>query len=306
MEKVRHVGESYELNKFRTLNKTIELDARLANERLLATKFRLNDLSSLNDKLRRELSSLQSQFSAQEKKLIVAETMLRQLMSNREQQQQFGNTTTTTEMATKSRLQSTSGCSSNKKSSLDRNHHYIKRRDRLQHSALGASRVTGHTSSMNVNHKRGRNFNGLAARQSGIGLTETPNCNKKLNRNDSENKDSKNFRSSESVNIGYKARSFSLRRNEDNNSMIQEEDEDEENIIGEENIFNREENKHEGAGCSRIINEKITRINTLKSLESHGTQTARRSQLSRTRLIIDDLRRRLNLVGRSNKLAGEF
>lgn len=84
MEKVRQVGDNYELHKFRTLNKTIELDARLANERLLATKFRLNDVSSMNDKLTRELLSLRAQNRAQERKLLVTETMLRQLLNSRE------------------------------------------------------------------------------------------------------------------------------------------------------------------------------------------------------------------------------
>lgn len=85
MEKVRQVGDSYELNKFRTLNKTIELDARLANERLLATKFRLNELSSINDRLTRELLGLRNQNRAQERKLLVAQTMLRQLLERADQ-----------------------------------------------------------------------------------------------------------------------------------------------------------------------------------------------------------------------------
>lgn len=79
MEKVRQVGEHYELNKYKTLNKTIELDARLANERLLATKLRLSQVSSMNDKLMRQLRSLQQDFRQQENKLLLTETMLRQL-----------------------------------------------------------------------------------------------------------------------------------------------------------------------------------------------------------------------------------
>lgn len=82
MDKVRQVGENYELNKYRTLNRTIELDARLANERLLATKFRLNDVCSVNDKLTKQLHALQAQYRGQEKKLLIAETMLRQLTAN--------------------------------------------------------------------------------------------------------------------------------------------------------------------------------------------------------------------------------
>lgn len=84
MEKVRQVGEHYELNKYKTLNKTIELDARLANERLLATKIRLNQVSSMNDKLMRQLRSLQQDFRSQEKKLLLTETMLRQLVDKKD------------------------------------------------------------------------------------------------------------------------------------------------------------------------------------------------------------------------------
>lgn len=82
MEKVRHVGESYELHKYKTLNKTIELDAKLANERLVAVKLRLGQVSLLNDKLGKQLRSLQQEYRAQEKKLLLAETMLRQMMSD--------------------------------------------------------------------------------------------------------------------------------------------------------------------------------------------------------------------------------
>lgn len=82
MERVRSVGESYELNKYKTLNKTIELDARLANERLLATKLRLSQVNAANEKLAKELRSAQAQFRDQEKRLLLAETMLRQLTAN--------------------------------------------------------------------------------------------------------------------------------------------------------------------------------------------------------------------------------
>lgn len=80
MEKVRQVGESYELNKYKTLNRTIELDARLANERLLATKLRLNQMNAANDKLSKQLRLAQQQCREQENKLLLAETMLRQFV----------------------------------------------------------------------------------------------------------------------------------------------------------------------------------------------------------------------------------
>lgn len=83
MDKVRQVSESYELNKYKALNKTIELDARLSNERLVATKLRLSQVSSLNDKLSKELRTMQQQFRQQEKKLLLAETMLDQLTKER-------------------------------------------------------------------------------------------------------------------------------------------------------------------------------------------------------------------------------
>lgn len=84
MDKVRQVGENYELNKYKTLNKTIELDARLANERLLATKLRLNQVSSLNEKLGKQLRQVQQQYRSQEKKLLLTETMLRQIIDGRD------------------------------------------------------------------------------------------------------------------------------------------------------------------------------------------------------------------------------
>lgn len=83
MEKVRQVGENYELNKYKALNKTVELDARLANDRLLATKLRLSQVCSLNDKLSKQVRLVQQQYTTQEKKLLLAETMLRQLIDNR-------------------------------------------------------------------------------------------------------------------------------------------------------------------------------------------------------------------------------
>lgn len=89
MDKVRQVGENYELNKYKTLNKTVELDARLANDRLLATKLRLSQVSSLNDKLGKQLRLVQQQCRAQEKKLLLTETMLRQLIDNRETRHHF-------------------------------------------------------------------------------------------------------------------------------------------------------------------------------------------------------------------------
>lgn len=83
MDKVRQVGENYELNKYKALNKTVELDARLANDRLFATKLRLSQVSSLNDKLGKQLRLVQQQYRAQEKKLLLTETMLRQLVDSR-------------------------------------------------------------------------------------------------------------------------------------------------------------------------------------------------------------------------------
>lgn len=83
MEKVRQVGENYELNKYKALNKTVELDARLANDRLLATKLRLSQVCSLNDKLSKQVRLVQQQYAAQEKKLLLTETMLRQLIDSR-------------------------------------------------------------------------------------------------------------------------------------------------------------------------------------------------------------------------------
>lgn len=80
MEKVRQVGENYELNKYKTLNRTIELDARLANERLLATKFRLSEMVTKNEKLAKQLQTVQQQHQSLEKRLVVSETMLRQQM----------------------------------------------------------------------------------------------------------------------------------------------------------------------------------------------------------------------------------
>lgn len=88
MDKVRQVGENYELNKYKALNKTIELDASLANERLFATKLRLNQVSSMNDKLGKQLRSVQQQFRQQEQKLLLTETMLRQLIEARENHHQ--------------------------------------------------------------------------------------------------------------------------------------------------------------------------------------------------------------------------
>lgn len=82
MDKVRQVGENYELNKYKTLNKTIELDARLANERLLATKLRLGQVNASNDKLVKQLRQLQSQYQHQEKRLLLTETMFRKLIEN--------------------------------------------------------------------------------------------------------------------------------------------------------------------------------------------------------------------------------
>lgn len=84
MEKVRQVGENYELNKYKTLNRTVELDARLANERLLATKLRLNQVNSMNEKLSKQLRMAQQQYRNQEKKLLLTETMLRQLVESRD------------------------------------------------------------------------------------------------------------------------------------------------------------------------------------------------------------------------------
>lgn len=84
MDKVRQVGESYELNKYKALNKTIELDASLANERLFATKLRLNQVSSMNDKLNKQLRLLQQQYRSLEQKLLLTETMLRQFIESRE------------------------------------------------------------------------------------------------------------------------------------------------------------------------------------------------------------------------------
>jgi len=80
MDKVRQVGESYELNKYKTLNRTIELDARLATERLLAAKVRLNQLNGDNEKLGKQLRLAQAQCREQEKRLLVSETMLRQFL----------------------------------------------------------------------------------------------------------------------------------------------------------------------------------------------------------------------------------
>ena len=80
MDKVRQVGESYELNKYKTLNRTVELDARLANERLLATKLRLNQVSKENEQLAKQLRLAQSQCREFEKRLLVSETVLRQLV----------------------------------------------------------------------------------------------------------------------------------------------------------------------------------------------------------------------------------
>lgn len=80
MDKVRQVGESYELNKYKTLNRTIELDARLANDRLLATKLRLNQVNATNEKLNKQLRLAQQQVRDQDKKILVTETMLRQFV----------------------------------------------------------------------------------------------------------------------------------------------------------------------------------------------------------------------------------
>lgn len=91
MDKVRQVGENYELNKYKTLNRTIELDARLANERLLATKLRLNQVNSMNEKLNKQLRMVQQQYRNQEKKLLLTETMLRQLVDNRDHHRHRGD-----------------------------------------------------------------------------------------------------------------------------------------------------------------------------------------------------------------------
>lgn len=82
MEKVKQVGESYELNKLKTQNRTIELDARLANERLFATKIRLHQMNNDNEKLNKQLRLSQQLMREQEKKLLLTETMLRQFVDN--------------------------------------------------------------------------------------------------------------------------------------------------------------------------------------------------------------------------------
>jgi hypothetical protein len=80
MEKVKQVGESYELNKLKTQNRTIELDARLASERLFATKVRLHQVNNDNEKLSKQLRLSQQHMRELEKKLLLAETMLRQFV----------------------------------------------------------------------------------------------------------------------------------------------------------------------------------------------------------------------------------
>lgn len=98
MDKVRQVGESYELNKYKALNKTIELDASLANERLFATKLRLNQVSSMNDKLNKQLRLLQQQYRSQEQKLLLTETMLRQFIESRDNNNNNNDNKITTTM----------------------------------------------------------------------------------------------------------------------------------------------------------------------------------------------------------------
>lgn len=82
MEKVKQVGESYELSKLKTQNRTIELDARLASERLFATKIRLHQMHGDNEKLNKQLRLMQQHMREQEKKLLLTETMLRQFVDN--------------------------------------------------------------------------------------------------------------------------------------------------------------------------------------------------------------------------------
>ena len=82
MEKVKQVGESYELSKLKTQNRTIELDARLSGERLLATKMRLSQISNDNERLSKQLRSSQQQLREHEKKLLLTETMLRQFVNS--------------------------------------------------------------------------------------------------------------------------------------------------------------------------------------------------------------------------------
>lgn len=82
MDKVKQVSESYELQKLKTQNRTIELDARLSSERLLATKLRLNQMNGENEKLSRQLRSSQAQLREFEQKLLLTETMLRQFVGS--------------------------------------------------------------------------------------------------------------------------------------------------------------------------------------------------------------------------------
>lgn len=104
MDKVRQVGENYELNKYKALNKTVELDARLANDRLFATKLRLNQVSSLNDKLGKQMRLVQQQYRTQEKKLLLTETMLRQLVDSRAERSHHHHHKVATQTPSTSRL----------------------------------------------------------------------------------------------------------------------------------------------------------------------------------------------------------
>lgn len=60
VEKIREVGDSYELSKCKAISRTLELDAKLAEERLNGAQVRIVKLTEANEKLAKHLHALQT------------------------------------------------------------------------------------------------------------------------------------------------------------------------------------------------------------------------------------------------------
>lgn len=276
MEKVRNVGENYELNKFRTLNKTIELDARLANERLLATKFRLNDVSSMNDKLTRELNALQSQYRAQEKKLLVAETMLRQALSNQNHLQTSSTQQALASLATTS-VQSVNPGEvrrAHKQTQLDA---YDQKHGSRGRKASGSRRAQKSTAGYKARRLRVSPSRELAKNPATSAYHDISNGGEHCNDDESAVLQSRR-RLSRRSNV-----SLPDTTNLDTSGQAQ---------LMQQNLQQQQQQQQQ--------RQKLG----LSMALDRATQTTKNSQFSRTKMIIDDLRRRLNLVARS-KSSGE-
>lgn len=351
MDKVRQVGENYELNKYRTLNRTIELDARLANERLLATKFRLNDVSSMNDKLTKQLHALQAQFRGQEKKLLIAETMLRQLASqtpagqHAQQQQQQQSTCTQTAPATSEQQQQAGNPTSAARANIKLNkhkhyhhfHHSHKRELRLiQADKVGSVRlnvVGAGSTNLNMTHPDStQRMTMIRGKPDNLNPAPIDHDFYWSTRSNYHLEDQSQFRQARSATPSGYSDSPTIKRHQkrrqqqyflqqqqsylDRRSIVSLPDSSElmEQAVMLSNFKIMTARKEEAEAAneatqtnSLLVPETIPRPKTATyanaTTSTNGTTAGASSsgQPSRTKLIMDDLRRRLNLIARASK-----